>query len=480
MNPGSRLLRRLLFALGLAAALAVGAPPAATAALAAGAAPASGGATPGPAGAPENDPALTAAVDAYLAPLVNDDLISGTVLIARGGRVLVARGYGPANREHGAPCTPETKFRLGSLTKQFTAAAVLVLEQQGKLATDDPLAKYYPDFPRAGEIKLHHLLSHTSGIPNFNNLPDYGEKYLQPLSVDQVIAWFQPAALEFTPGEKFAYSNSNYVLLAGIIEKASGQPYAEFLRQSLFEPLGMRDTGQDSSEKVLPHRAAGHVSFGEEVFHASYRDMPFMSGAGSLYSTARDLLTWDQALCGERVLTAASKEKMFTAGQGNYGYGWFVEERGGRRVISHRGEISGFIVSMDRYVDDRVLVVTLFNYESVFARRAIRGLCDLALGNPPQAFFATPPPVVPADALAAYAGAYLAGEGDTLRVRVDGDKLVLRGSRDPRELPAVPQSDTIFWIRGLKSMVKFERDAAGEVGRLILLNSVHQIPMPRL
>ena len=419
---------------------------------------------------------LPARVEAWLGPLVHDDLISGTVLVARDGEEALAKGYGPADREHDRPNTPETKFRLGSLTKQFTAAAILVLEQQGRLRVEDPLSHYYPDFTRAGEITLHHLLSHTSGIPNFNQRHDYGEKMMLPWTTDQVVAWMRPDSLDFDPGARFSYSNSNYVLLAGVIEKVSGRPYAEFLQEALFGPAGMEETGQDVYTRVLPHRATGYISFGDEIERAPYRDLPFMSGAGSLYSTALDLLRWDQALYTDRILTAASREKMFAAHTPNYGYGWFVEDRQGHRCISHRGEITGFIVSMDRFIDDRILVVSLFNYESVFARRAIRGLCELAMGGEPAAFLAAEPAEVAPETLRACAGVYLVGESDTLHVTVEGDALTVRTSGKEFGLPAIAQSESMFWVRGLKSMIRFDRDDAGAVARLVLFNSVHAVP----
>lgn len=429
---------------------------------------------------PGLSPDLGARVEAWLGPIVREDLISGTVLIAQNGQVLLSQGYGPADREQDRPNTPQTKFRLGSLSKQFTAAAILVLEQQGRLRVDDPLARYYPEFPRAGEITLHHLLSHTSGIPNYNQRPDYGDKMLLPWTIEQVVSWMRPDSLEFDPGERFSYSNSNYVLLAGIIERVSGQTYARFLQEAIFAPAGMNDTGQDLHTRVLPHRATGHVSFGEEVERAPYRDMPFMSGAGSLYSTALDLLRWDQALYTDRILTAESRQKMFTPHSATYGYGWFVEDRGGHRCVSHRGEINGFIVSLDRYVDDRIVVVSLFNYESVFARRAIRGLCELALGGEPPPFLS--PQLVPVsnELLRAYAGTYLLSGSDTLRVAARDGTLRVRATGQPHDLAAVAQSESMFWVRGLKSMIRFDRDESGAVARLVLFNSVHAVPGRRV
>jgi len=419
-------------------------------------------------------------VDAYLRPLTGDDLISGAILIARDGEILLAKGYGPADRESGALITPETKFRLGSLTKQFTAAGILVLEQQGRLRVEDPVSRFYPDYPRGEEITIHHLLSHTSGIPNISAKPDYWEKALLPWSIDEVIAWFQPDSLDFAPGERFAYSNSNYILLAGIIERVTGRSYEAFLQENLFAPAGMTGSGQDNYTKILPNRATGYLSFGREIQRAHYRDMPFMSGAGSLYSTAVDLYKWDLALKGDLILSAASRAKMFTPHTEQYGYGWFIEVRNGRKVISHRGELSGFIVSMDRFVDEDLLIVTLFNYESVFARRAILGLCDLACGLDPKPFLAAGPAPSEEELHGCEGSYFMAATGDTLRVRLTDGALWIDSRNEGDSLAVVPQASSFFWIRGLKSMARFQRDESGAVEKMVLYNSVHAMPAPRI
>ena len=199
-----------------------------------------------------NDPALEAEVDACLQPLLDLDLISGSILIAKGGKILLAKGYGPANREYGIPNTPETKFRLGSMTKQFTAMGILVLADRGKLSLDDPLANYLPDYPNAEKITLHQLLSHTSGVLSYNAVQGYGENYIKPWSIDEVIEWFKDDPLQFEPGEDWAYSNSGYVLLAKVIEVVSGQDYDDFLRQPFSKSWAWRTRARMSSRRSCP------------------------------------------------------------------------------------------------------------------------------------------------------------------------------------------------------------------------------------
>ncbi len=418
------------------------------------------------------DAALQNKIDTYLRPLMDEDLISGSVLIARKGEILVAKGFGPANREYDIPNSAETKFRLGSISKQFTAAAVMLLVERGLVKVDDPVSKFYPDYPGGDKITLHHLLTHTAGIPNFTGAAAGPEMYVYPHKIDEVIQAFKDKPLQFQPGEKWSYTNSGYVLLAGVVEKVTKMPFEEFLHQNIFEPLGMKSTGQDSYTAIIKNRAEGYVSFGVDVNRVEYRDMPTMTGAGSLYSTPMDLYLWDQALYSDKLLTKASRDLMFTPHKETYGYGWFIEDRNGHRAISHRGEISGFIGSIDRYPDDSVTVIALFNYESTFARAAIRGLNDIAMGREPKPLLVSEPPAIEPAVLLSYVGTFVIGESDTLKVTAKDGKLLVQGISATNPVSAAPQTATLFFVRGLNSLVKFEPAADGKVDGLTLVNSV--------
>lgn len=420
----------------------------------------------------DNDLAVEKAVDAFLKPIVDEDLISGCVLIAKRGEIVLSKCYGPANREYDILNTPQMKFRLGSNTKQFTAMGIMILADEGLLSEDDPVSTYYPDYPEGDRITIHHLLTHSSGIANYNNLPDYGEKMMLPLSIDEVIDWFKDEPLQFEPGEQFAYSNSGYVLLAGIIEKVSGQSYAEFLHDRIFEPLGMHNTGQDVFTEIIKNRATGFGSDGQKVYQVPYRDMPFTSGAGSLYSTVNDLFLWDQALYAGTLVSSATMQKIFTPHIANYGYGWFIDERFGRKLIWHGGAINGFLSDISRFVDDSIFAVTLFNYESTFSHAAARGVGAIAVGESPEPLLADPPLAVDPDILAAYAGKYELMPEYILTVEREEDRLLVRENDGP-QLNAAAQTEDKFFIRGLNSLIKFNRDEAGEVTGLILVQGVH-------
>jgi CubicO group peptidase (beta-lactamase class C family) len=424
------------------------------------------------AAAPPDQVTLEARVDAYFTPLLAQDLISGSVLIARGGEVLLAKGYGPADREHGVANGAETKFRLGSLTKQFTAAAVLLLEQRGLLRVDDPLRKYLPDFPHADSITIHQLLTHTSGLANYNDLPDYDQKYIQPLTVAEVIAWFKDQPMHSRPGDTWYYSNSNYVLLAAVIEKVSGKEYARFLREELFGPIGLQSTGTDVYTSILGNRAEGYVRDENGIQRTSYRDMPLMSGAGSLYSTVLDLYRWDRALRTDVPLAARERERLFTPVKNGYACGWFVEQRFGRKLISHGGAINGFLTDLQRFVDDDVTVIVLLNYESTFARATFQALGAIALGEPYKPALVPEVVAVSPRLLTDVAGIYRIDEKNTLTLAV-ADGILRAGINDAPAGVSAAQNDSTFFVRDLNAMLKIVRGPDGRVSRVAGRQGAH-------
>ncbi|MEM7554185.1 MAG: serine hydrolase domain-containing protein, partial [Cyanobacteria bacterium P01_A01_bin.84] len=211
---------------------------------------------------------MTQEIDTYLQAYLETSRFMGSVLVANWNEVIFSQGYGMANLEHHIPNTPQTKFRLGSITKQFTATAIMQLQEAGLLDVNKSITTYLPDYPNGNKINLHHLLNHTSGIPSYTGFSDYLEKMRLKVTTDELIALFRDKPLEFEPGERLEYSNSGYVVLTKIIETISGQSYPEYLQSHIFEPLGMNDSGYDQHELVLPNRASGYVFSGEEYLNA--------------------------------------------------------------------------------------------------------------------------------------------------------------------------------------------------------------------
>src|SRR5690349_8797110 len=279
----------------------------------------------------------------------------GSVLVAQGDKILLNQGYGFANLEWSIPDSPSTKFRLGSITKQFTAASILLLEERGKLKTDDPVTTYLPDAPPAWDkITIFNLLTHTSGIPSFTSFPDYHSTEAIPTTSEQLVARFRDKPLNFQPGESWEYSNSGYALLGYLIEKISGESYKDFVQENLFTPLGMNNSGYDLNAPIIVRRAAGYSPGPEGPVNAGYIDMSIPFSAGALYSTTGDLLRWEQGLFGGKVLSPASLKKMTTPFKNDYAFGLAVRPVDGHTLIEHAGGIEGFNTQMSYYPDDKL------------------------------------------------------------------------------------------------------------------------------
>ena len=305
-------------------------------------------------------------IDTYLVPLVNANKFSGSILIAKGNVILFSKGYGYANREHDIPNSPNSVFRIGSMTKQFTATAIMQLIEKDKLRLEDKLNQFIDDYPQGEKITIHHLLTHTSGIPNFTRFDNYTKLMTIPVSITELIERFKYKPIEFKPGSQFKYTDSGYILLTYIIEKISGLSYAEYLEENILRPLNMMNTGYDHNELILKNRANGYVkSKNNEMLNAPYIDMSIPMGAGGLYSTTIDLYKWDLGLYTDIILSSKYRQKMFTPYMADYGYGWGFETRkGGRKSIGHNGVINGFSSIIHRFIEDKVVIIILANIES--------------------------------------------------------------------------------------------------------------------
>ena len=349
--------------------------------------PGAPGAQTATAPAPPSEAVVAQRVDEYMPAEMRVNGFSGTILLARKGAAIVAKGYGQANAEWDIPNTPRTKFRLGSITKQFTSMAVMQLQQQGKLKVQDPICQYLTPCPDAWKaITLHHLLTHTSGIPSYTNSPSYMASMMMPKTVDQMVAGFRDLPLEFEPGSQFKYDNSGYFLLGVLLEKVTGQPYARVLQDQIFTPLGMRDTGYDTTAQILPMRASGYSRQGGNVTNAPYLDMVQPFAAGALYSTVEDLLKWDQALYTDQLLPSAARSAMFTPFKSDYAYGWQAPapspQTFGRKQLAHGGGINGFSTMIIRMPDENVTSIVLSNVQQAQTGRIARDLLAILFGQP--------------------------------------------------------------------------------------------------
>lgn len=299
---------------------------------------------------------------------------NGSVLVADKGNVIYKKGFGLADMEWNIPNQPDTKHRLGSITKQFTAVLIMQLVEQGKLQLHVPVTTWLPDYPKKnGDIvTIHHLLTHTSGIPNMTSFPgfikDVSRNAYTPAQLVKISA---DSTLEFKPGERFAYSNSGYLLLGYIIEKVTGKSYEQVLQEHILTPLGMTNTGYDHHETLLKNRARGYQKNGRRYVNAPFLDMSVPYAAGAMYSTVEDLYRWDQALYNNEMLRPENMDLLFTkhipSGGGHYGYGWGVDnmQLGNTQeripTIGHGGGIHGFNTLITRIPGDKSFIVLLNN-----------------------------------------------------------------------------------------------------------------------
>jgi CubicO group peptidase (beta-lactamase class C family) len=307
------------------------------------------------------DANLSASLAAAIQPFVDNGQFMGAVLVAQDGQVLLSEGYGFADLDQDRANMSATPFLIGSLTKQFTAAAILQLQDAGRLSVSDPLVRYLPDYPGGAAITLHHLLNHTSGVPE--HVGRLRQSMATPFPIDDLIGTFSSLPLDFVPGSQFAYSNSNYVLLGKVIEVVTGQPYADYVQEQIFDPLQMAQTGYGRNEGV-PGQSVGYTRGPGGAAPAQFVDMSIPYAAGALVSTVEDFYLWDRALRADSLLSPAGKEAMFTPGQGDYGYGWFITASLSGRVAFHGGSIFGYRSYIVRGLDTDFLIIVLSNLDS--------------------------------------------------------------------------------------------------------------------
>lgn len=420
---------------------------------------------------------LTPKFDEYLNAVAAKQHFSGSVLVARDGKIIFSKGYGLANVELDVPNTPQTKFRLGSITKQFTATAILLLQERGKLSVSDPICKYIDNCPAAwSEVTVHHLLSHTGGIPNFTSFPDYMPKMMMPVTTQEMIARFRDKPLDFKPGEKWSYSNSGYFLLGAIIEKVSGESYETFLRKNIFDPLKMTATGYDHFETILKNRATGYSLTMGKMVNSAFLDMTQPYSAGSLYSTVEDLFAWNEALYSGRVLAAKSFEAMTTPVKNNYAYGLGVETKGNRKMIAHGGGINGFVTFLARFPEEKLTIVVLRNTDYGLAGpgKLAQDLAAIFFGEKYDLPKARVEVHVDPKILDAYVGKYQLAPNFVLTISKEGDQLMAQATGQPK-LTLFAESETTFFPKVVDLSITFMKDAKGKVTDLVLHQGVDRL-----
>ncbi|HEV2853147.1 MAG TPA: serine hydrolase [Thermoanaerobaculia bacterium] len=420
-------------------------------------------------------PAATSDLAAYADKVLSEaypaDQPGAAAIVIQDGKVVLRKGYGMANLELGVPVSPDMVFELGSITKQFTAAAILLLQERGQLRVEDDITKYLADYPTHGEtVTIEHLLTHTSGIPSYTGLPEWRPRVREDMKLQDLIALFKDKPFEFKPGEKWAYDNSGYILLGAIIEKVSGKTYEQFIEEEIFDKLGMKSSRYGHADEIIPRRATGYSKDDKGFRNAEYLSMTQPYAAGSLMSTVDDLAIWERALSSEALLKKSSLDRMFTSYKlksglkTQYGHGMGVSDFEGYRLLEHSGGIFGFLTDMGRIPEKGLMVAILSNNDSPETppEALVRRILAKAIGKPIE-----DRKTVQLDArtLDEYVGVYRFDEQTTRAITRggrDGAQLFSqRSGGEKQELLATARDD--FFFKNGGSRLHFRRDAQGKV-----------------
>jgi D-alanyl-D-alanine carboxypeptidase len=423
--------------------------------------------------------------DAAVSSLYKPDEPGVTIIVTKDGKTVFRRAYGLADVEKKTLLTPEVVMRIGSVTKQFTAVAILMLEEQGKLSVQDEITKHLPDYPTHGaKITIEHLLTHTSGIPSYTSASKYVAEMAKDRSVAEMIDTFKNAKLDFAPGSKFEYNNSGYFLLGAVIEKTSGMKYADFLAGKIFEPLGMKDTAYEGFERSGGgKRIEGHSRGAKGVERASPVSMTQPYAAGSLISTVDDLARWDAAISSGKLLKADNWKRAFTSytlGSGkktDYGYGWFMGKSRGRDSIEHGGSINGFVTQGLRVPSENVYVAVLSNTNAPGAAPSYvaEKLAAIAMNDPYPEFKSVSLDVKIMDEIV---GVYKIDEKSNRVISREGDMMFLQRTGRPK-LRILAASATEYFVENTFTSMRFVKDSKGEVTSMVMTQGGRESTSPR-
>ena len=450
----------------------------------------------GPAGAQQSQAgeALAGKIDAVMSEVYKPEQPGAAIIVRKSGQTVFRKGYGLADLELQVPLDPDMVFRLGSITKQFTAVSILLLAQEGKLGLRDEITKFLPDYPAQGrKITIEHLLTHTSGIQSYTDMAEWLPLWRKDFTLKELIDLFKDKPMQFEPGERWAYNNSGYILLGAIIEKVSGKTYEAFVDANIFKPLGMKQSYYGSAERVIPRRIPGYQLGKGGFVNAPYLSMTQPFAAGSLLSTVDDLAVWSEAVFSGKLVKKEWLEKAFTpyklenGESSGYGYGWFTADFGGHRSIEHGGGINGFTSYAMTFPEDGIYLAILTNSAAPGRApepRAVK-IAWLALGLPEPGRKAVS---LSANDLDRLTGVYVDERKQEFYISRDGNKLFAqRQGGTKSELLAASAAE--FFTGDNPTRILAEKDAAGNMTKLriearigpaqVYTKTANPLPSPR-
>ncbi len=427
-------------------------------------------------------------IDQYYTSL-NDKLSPGmAILVAKDGKVVNRKGFGYADLAAKARVTPETKFRIGSVTKQFTACAIMKLQEKGLLGVKDKLSKYLPDFPRGDEVTIHHLLTHTSGIHSYTGKPEFISRVTKTITPDSLISFFINDPYDFNPGERYQYNNSGYFLLGYIISKVSGKSYDDFLKETFFDPLQMKKTGIHYAGIKLDKEAKGYSRNNENKFEPSLNwDMSWAGAAGAMYSTVDDLLKWNQALHNGKVLSEESYKAIITPvvlnngeqASPKYGYGLGMYKYRNVDAIGHSGGLNGFLTQLAYYPEDKLTVVMFTNTSDPQVNFSPEKIAEAFLWNKMEAQTSYAVASIKPANLEQYTGRYQLGNIGVMTFSTEGDKLFAQFASEPK-FEIFPASENEFFWKVVEARVKFIKEESGEIKHAIFYQGGQELKAEKL
>jgi CubicO group peptidase (beta-lactamase class C family) len=419
----------------------------------------------------KEDKQLTTAIDKLLSEQFKTDETGATALVARNGQIVYKKAFGMANLELNIPMQPDNVFRIGSITKQFTAVAILQLMEQGKLSLQDDITKFIPDYPTHGhKITIEHLLTHTSGIKSYTGMKDFGEIMRKDMKPEELINHFKNQPMDFAPGTKWMYNNSGYYLLGFIIEKVSGKTYPQYLEEFIFKPLGMTNSYYGSDSKIIKNRASAYSKTDKGFNNADPLSMTLPYSAGSIQSTVEDLFKWHQAVHTYKLVKKESLDKAFTAyklsdGKATtYGYGWGLGNIQGSETIEHGGGINGFLTMSIYLPKEDVFVVVFSNCDDNSPNETTAKIAALTIGKPYEYKEIKLDNAV----LESYTGVYQKEGSDELRVITFADNQLYSQRGKNTKFKVTPYQKDMFFFENVLTTLEFGRNDVGQVDKLIV------------
>ena len=413
-------------------------------------------------------------------------------LVAKDGKVIYKKAFGMANLELDVPMTTDMVFKIGSVTKQFTAVAILQLLEQGKLGLQDDITKYIADYPNTGnKITIEHLLTHTSGIKSYTGMSDFGKMMRNDMTQIELINIIKTQPIDFAPGTKYKYNNSGYFILGYIIEKVTGIPYGKYIEDKIFKPAGMNNSYYGDNERIIKNRAAGYDPIENGLGNAALLSMKLPYAAGSLMSTVEDLYKWNQALFSYKIIKKESLDKALTpyrlanGEKLKYGYGLALDSLQGSKTISHGGGINGFLSYATYLPTEKILVVVLSNSTAKSPDAVANKIAAITIGKPiPDKIAGVESKSsieikVPEATLLTYVGEYQLAPNFSIAITQDGGRLFGQATGQSKNA-IFAESENMFFLKVVSAKVEFVKDKEGKVSSLFLYQAGQKIEGKRI